>query len=198
MNRRALLLPLLLGACGLSERPYAERRQWPLALPRPSAIPPRPGAKVLEVRGFRAGPGLEARGLQAIDADGSIRTGFYEEWSVPPAQATEDAVRAWLAGSGIYAAVVAPGTRASADFVLEGELTALWSEPAARIAHAGLGITVIAVAGDTPRIVLQRRYAETAALTAPGPQAETQAMLAALTVALARIEADLRRTTRAP
>ncbi len=192
MNRRALLLPLLLAGCGLSERPYAERRQWPLIAPRPTALPPRPGGKVLEVRGFRAGPGLEARGLQSLDADGSIRTGFYEEWAVPPAQAVEDAVRAWLAASGIYAGVVAPGTRATPDVVLEGELSALWSEPAARIAHAALGITVIALAGDTPRIVLQRRYAETAALTATGPQAESQAMLAALTIALARIEADLR------
>ena len=87
MNRRALLLPLLLAGCGLSERPYAERRQWPLIAPRPTALPPRPGGKVLEVRGFRAGPGLEARGLQSLDADGSIRTGFYEEWAVPPAQA---------------------------------------------------------------------------------------------------------------
>ena len=46
MNRRALLLPLLLTACGLSERPYAERRQGPLLVQRPITIPARAGAPV--------------------------------------------------------------------------------------------------------------------------------------------------------
>lgn len=192
LPRRAML-PLLLAGCGLSERPFSERRQWPLTVMRPAASTARGGTKVLEVRGFRAGPGLDSRGLQTLEADGSIRTGFYEEWSVPPAQAVEDATRNWLAASNLFVAVVAPGTRAAVDLVLEGELGALWSEPAAGVAHAVVGITVVAQKGDTARIVMQRRFSETAALVGVGPQAETRAMLSALTVVLARIEADLRR-----
>lgn len=193
LPRRAVL-PLLLAGCGLSERPYAERRQWPLVIARPAAAARQGGTRVLEVRSFRAGPGLDSRGLQTLETDGSMRTGFYDEWSVPPAQAVEDATRNWLAASNLYAGVVAPGTRAAVDFVLEGELGALWCEPAARLAHAAVGITVIAPKGETARVVLQRRFAETAALAGVGPQAETQAMLSALTVVLARIEAELRRT----
>src|SRR5450759_2112909 len=107
MRRRGvILLPALLAACGLAERPYAERRQWPLLLRRPQSLPPRPGGPVLEVRTLRAGPGLEARGLQSLEPDGSIRTAFYEEWAVPPAQGAEDALRLWLADCGRFAAVL--------------------------------------------------------------------------------------------
>jgi ABC-type uncharacterized transport system auxiliary subunit len=191
MNRRALLLTGLLAGCGLSERPYAERREWPLVVARPAALPPRVNGRTLELRTLRAGPGLESRGLQSLDADGAIRTEFYEEWSVPPAQAVEESLRQWLGGSGIFAGVVAPGSRIAADYVLEGDLGALWSEPAAGRADAALGITLIT--GDTPRVLLQRRYAETAVLAGSGPQAATQAMLAALAVVFARVEGDLRR-----
>ena len=194
MKRRDLFLPLLLAGCGgLAERPYAERRQWPLSVERPTFLPPRPAGKVLELRTLRAGPGLESRGLQTMEADGSIRTGFYEEWAVPPAQGVEDMLRAWLSSSGIFAAVVAPGSRLPADYVMEGDLGALWTEPSAKLAHAAVGVTVIAAKGDAPRVLLQRRYSETAALSGAGPQADSQAMLAAVMVALARIEADLRR-----
>ena len=190
MNRRALLLPLLLAACGLSQRPYAERRQWPLEVARPAALP-KTGRKVLEVRSLRPGPGLELRGLQSLGADGSVTTAFYEEWSVPPAQGVEEALRLWLADSGLFAAVVAPGSRLPSDYILEGDLDALLTEPAAKRARAALGITLIAN-GVTPRVLLQRRFEATAALDGTDARADSAAMLAALAIVLARVEAALR------
>ena len=57
MRRRIVLaVPLALTACGLGTRPYAERRQWPLLVRRPQALPPRTGGPVLQVRSFTAGP----------------------------------------------------------------------------------------------------------------------------------------------
>jgi cholesterol transport system auxiliary component len=191
MNRRALLLTFLLAGCGLATRPYAERRQWPLAIVRPGTLAPA-GRKVLEVRTLRAGPGLEARGLQSLQADGSIRTGFYEEWSVPPAQGVEEALRSWLAASGLFAAVVAPGSRVTADYILEGDLDALWTAPARKQADAALAITLI-TNGTAPRVLLQRRFEATAALSGSDAGADSAAMLAALAIVLARVEVELRR-----
>nr|WP_283949465.1 ABC-type transport auxiliary lipoprotein family protein [Limobrevibacterium gyesilva] len=156
------------------------------------ALPPKRGGRVLEVRALRAGPGLEARGLQTLAPDGSIRTAFYEEWAVPPAQGVEDALRRWLAESGQFAAVVAPGSRAVPDLTLEGELSALWSRPDAGQAHAALGITVLAPRGEASRIMLQRMFTQDAPLTAAGAQAEVQAQTAALAAVFTQIEAALR------
>jgi cholesterol transport system auxiliary component len=208
VRRRAVLalpavlavgLPVGLAACGLSERPYEERRQWPLTARRPSSLPPRPGGRVLEVRTLRAAAGLEQRGLQSVQPDGSIRVAFYEEWSVPPAQAAEDSLRRWLADSGLFAAVVAPGTRLVPELVLEGELDALWSVPAQgqeqgqAQAHVAMGITVTAPRLDGPRLVLQRRFAADTPISGTGPAAEVQAQCDALGQILAAIEGALRR-----
>ena len=146
---------------------------------------------MLEVRTLRAGPGLDGRGLQPLEADGSIHTAFYEEWAVPPAQAVEDALRRWLADSGKFAAVVAPGSRMPADLELEGELTALWSEPSAGRAHASLSVVVVEQAGALPHITLQRTFAADAPLAGATPPDAVAAQVAALAQAFAAIEAAL-------
>ena len=189
MRRRVLLLGLAVAGCGLSERPYVERREWPLTVSRPASLLARAGGKVLEVRTLRAGPALEARGLQVLQADGSVHVDFYEEWAVPSAQGVEEALRKWLGESGLFAAVVAPGSRATADYVLEGELSALWCEPSAGMAHAALSIVVLA--GDG-RVLLQRRLAATAQLSGQDAAAQVQAQLSALTIVLADVEGALR------
>jgi ABC-type uncharacterized transport system auxiliary subunit len=191
MNRRLLLVALALGGCGLSERPYTERRQWPLRPLRPATQPPRRGGKVLTVRGISAGPGMERRGLQSVQPDGSTRSAYYEEWVVPPAEATEDSLRAWLAASARFAAVMTPDSRLPADWVLEGELDALWTEPAAHRAIATLAVSVIDQRGAATRILLQGRFTGTAPLDGTAPADDVRAMTAALAAAFSRIEAAL-------
>jgi ABC-type uncharacterized transport system auxiliary subunit len=192
MKRRLLLAaPLLLASCGLSERPYSERRQWPLAVRRPDAPRRAQRSGILLVRSLRAGPGLEARGLQMLQADGSIHSEFYEEWLVPPADAVEDSLRTWLSESGLFAGVVAAGSRLQADFVLEGELTTLLSAPAAHEARAALGITVIRQRPVGSAIVLQRRFTETAGIEGDGAAASVLAQTRALAAAFTAIEAAL-------
>jgi cholesterol transport system auxiliary component len=196
MNRRSLLglllaAPALLSGCGLSERPYAERRQWPLAVRRPTSQPPRRGGRVLLVRSLRAGPGMDARGLQSLRADGSIRSEFYEEWAVPPNEAVEDALRRWLADSGRFAAVIGPGSRLASDITLEGELTALWTVAATSTAYAALGITAIEQPSGTPRIRLQQTFTAQAPLANATQGTAVQGMDAALAEIFGNIEQAL-------
>jgi ABC-type uncharacterized transport system auxiliary subunit len=183
---------LAVSGCGLAERPYEERRAWPLVAPRPASLPARTGGKVLEVRTLRAAPGLEVRGLQVLRADGSVHVDYYEEWAVPPAQGVEDALRRWLGDCGLFAAVVAPGSRATADLILEGELSALWCEPSAGMAHAAMTIVVLTQSELSPRVLLQRRLTATAELAGQDAAAQVHAQLAALTIVLADAEAALR------
>jgi len=198
MQRRLLLVaPLLAGislaGCGLSERPYAERRQWPLVARRARVEQPRPTGPILLVRAMRAGPGLEQRGLQSLQADGSIRSEFYEEWAAPPAQGAEEALRGWLTDSGLFSAVIAPGSRLEPDQVLEAELTGLWTIPVTSQAHCAIGVTVVAQRGTTTRVLLQHRLAAETPMAGTSPREAVEAQSAALAAVLARIEAALRR-----
>ena len=193
MKRRALLLaPLLVAACNaLPERPYPQKRDWPLVVRRPAALPPRAGAGVLLLRGLAAAPGLEERGLHALQPDVSMRVSYYEEWLVAPALGIEDALRQWLADSGLFAAVLAPGSRMNADLVLEGELTALWTEAAARRAVAGLAYALLDQRHGAATVRDQRAISGTAPLTSPDAPASVAAQLRALAEVFGQIEQAL-------
>lgn len=193
MKRRfALMAPLLLGACSiLPDRPYQEKRAWPLTVARPTARRPRSRGKVLLVRTVTAAPGLQDRGLLTLQADGSMRTSFYEEWIAPPAAAVEESLRRWLAESGLFAAVIAPGSRGTADLVLECELTALWAEPAAHRAVAGLAFALFAGRYSAQALLVQHAVTGTAPLAKLEPQASADAQKQALADAFGQIEKGL-------
>jgi ABC-type uncharacterized transport system auxiliary subunit len=171
---------LALAGCGLSERPYLQKRVWPLMVQRPDVRAPNPRGRTLLIRTVQAGPGLEARGLQSLQEDGSVRLDFYEEWAVPPAQGAETSLRQWLTGSGLFAAILAPGSRMEAEWVLEATLTEFIAEPTKNRARAAMTVVVLDQRNSGTRVLAQRR------LTAEAPlaNAEAPAVVAALRQAL--------------
>lgn len=199
MNRRHLLVSLLalsggtLSGCGLSERPYLEKRDWPLAVTRPEGGAPggNPRGRVLLVRTIQAGPGLEARGLATLQPDGSVKTEFYETWSVPPAEGVEASLRAWLTASGRFTAVLNPGSRMNADLILESTLTALVADPGKGVARAAMSLVVLDQRGGATKVAGQRMLTAEAPLNGTDAPARVAAMRAALGQVLAQVEAAL-------
>jgi hypothetical protein len=187
------------GCSVLPSQPYLQRRDWPLVVRRseesvgPVASRPagRGGGLVLLVRTVQAGPGMEARGLQTLQQDGSLKSDFYEQWAVPPAEAVDDDLRRWLAESGLFVAVVAPGSRMTADLVLEGELLALNADLATMTARAALALVLIDQRPGSARIGLQRTADGSARLEGTDPPALVRAQLAAVAAMLRETEADL-------
>jgi ABC-type uncharacterized transport system auxiliary subunit len=184
MRRRALLAALLASGCGLSTREYVERREWPLVATRPDPLPPARLGPALLVRTTGAGPLTQARGLQTLQADGSVAVAFYDEWAAPPAEAVEAALRGWLADSGLFSAVLAPGSR------LESDLTSLVAEPGAGQAKIGLSLVLLDQRSGT-RVLLQREILAQAPLASGDATAEVAAWRAALADAMAQTERAL-------
>lgn len=198
-RRHALLLAgLALGGCSvLPDRPYQESRRYALAPRRPQRNPPRGrGGPVLLVRSLRAAPGLDQRGLRSIGAEGQVSLAYWDEWAAPPAEAAEAALRGWMADSGIFAAVVAPGSRLSGNVVMEGELVRLEAVPAEGVARAALSVLALSDAARDPvgqaRILAQVLAEGSAPLAGDSPAAMAAAMEAALGDALASLERSLR------
>jgi ABC-type uncharacterized transport system auxiliary subunit len=195
MRRRVLLggvAGALAGCSVLPERPYEERREWPLEVRRPTTAVARPNAPVLLLRALRAGPGLDARGLRTRLADGAEHIDNWEEWAVPPPQGVEECLREWLVASGLFSAVVVPGSQVTADFVLEGELVAFVGDEPAGVARVGLSLVLLRAAGSgrfTP--LTQRIMTVEAKLTGAGGPALAASLLAALAALLAEAEANL-------
>jgi cholesterol transport system auxiliary component len=209
-RRRCLLLlslPASLGACSAINRPYQEVQRYALLPERPRREPPAKRAPVLLLRSVRAAPGMDNRGLRLVGGAGQVDTEFYNEWAAPPVELVEEAMRQWLAASGLFAAVVSPGSRLRAGLVLEAELLRLQAEPRNGLARAGLAALLL----DEPRDGAQARILgqftpEGTAPLAGGARREDKvpaseaaaAMREALAAALAALERDLRGAVRAP
>lgn len=192
MNRRFFLgmtAAAVSGCSVLPSQPYQQRRDWPLLPRRASVSPAHKGGRVLLVRTMAAAPGLDARGVQWLLKDGSANTDYYEQWAVPPAAAMEEGLRRWLADSGLFAAVVAPGSRVTADFVLEPELTALIADPAAGTARAAVALVLLEPKGDTTRVRLQRTETAEVRLSGTDVVAIVDGLRAAATAVLGQAEA---------
>jgi len=192
MRRRLLLAAAALPACSLlPERPYIETLRFPLTADRPPPAAASRGRRVLLVRLLRAAPGLEQRGLRSIRPDGTEAVEAYAEWVAPPAEAAEEALRRWLAASGRFAAVVAPGTRARVDLVLESELIALIADRRRSEARAGIALVLLREGPLAAEMLLQRTILAHAPLAGETPAEMAAAMRAALAAALAEVEAAL-------
>jgi ABC-type uncharacterized transport system auxiliary subunit len=200
MNRRAVFLAALaLPACSvLPDRPYQQTQRFILAPERPAGPVPAKRRPVLLLRTMRAAPGLDQRGLRVLGARDDVSVDFWNEWTAPPADLVEEALRRWLLASGRFSAVTAPGSRLRSELVLEAELTRLQAEPVAGIARASLSALLLADGGGESRVLGQFLADGTAPLPG-GPRADGKvmagdaaaAMTAALADALGRLEAAL-------
>ena len=202
-TRRAALLgvPLLgvlaLGGCSvLPDRPFVPTRRHALTPPRPPGMPPAPGTgQVLLLRGLRAAPGQEVRGLRRIRPDGTLDVAFYEEWLAPPAELAEAALRQWLIASGGFSAVAAPGTRLATPLILEAELTALEALPGAGTARAGLAALLLRESGplSEAQVLTQRSFTATTPLPPSTAEDAGLAQANAMTAALGNVFAEVER-----
>ncbi len=199
MLRRLLLVaPLMAGCSVLPDRPFVETRRFPLDPRRPPGAPGGQARRTLLVRTIRPGAALETRNLRTIRPDGTESLDFYAEWAAPPADSAEQALRRWLIDARIFAAILAPGSRVTPDYVLEGEITQLAAMQGEGIARAELTMLLVDERNGS-RLVGQMVSSGTAPLpggtAAPTPEQAAEAMRAALGNALGSLEQALRRFT---
>ena len=110
---------------------------------------------------------------------------------MPPAEAVDDDLRRWLAASGLFGAVVAPGSRLQADLVLEGELTVLHADLGNGTAQAALALVLIDQHPTPARVLLQRTETASVKLDGTDTPAQAHAQVAAVEAALRQTEADI-------
>jgi len=191
-RRFVLAVPAALAACSvLPARSYEERREWPLEATRPITLPAPETGPVLLLRDTQAAPGLDKRGLRTLLPDGSEHLDNWEEWAVPPSQAVGASLAQWLAASGLFRAVVGPGTDLSAGLVLEPELLALAATPTAGTARVALNLVLLSRtrAQDVP--LLQRTITAEVPLGAPTAPNIASSLRSALAEAFRQTEVAL-------
>ncbi|MCS6854209.1 MAG: ABC-type transport auxiliary lipoprotein family protein [Elioraea sp.] len=198
MKRRTLLAAgLAASACANPlSRPYPEKRLYVLEAKRPTGSSPSGRPRVLLLRAVTAAPGAEGRGLVTRLPGNVQNADFWNEFFAPPADMVHDAMRRWLGESGLFAAVLDPGSRSRADLALETRLIALFgdgTDPRAPSARVHLQTLLLGLERDPPRILARGDYDRRVPIPTLAPEVLAPALSQALALALADLEADLRR-----
>lgn len=203
-TRRDLLAAALGGlaalpGCSAVQTRFVEPLRFALAPVRTGPQRTGFGRRSLLLRTARAAPGLEGRLLRSVRADGTEAVEYYAEWTAPPAEAAEEAARRWLVASGLFSAVLAPGTRAAPDLTLEMELSALHADLGRGEARAALSAVLLRESTLGATVLAQAVQLGTAPLPPErplGPDAQARATVEALGKALGGLEAMLARHAR--
>ncbi|GAN79872.1 ABC-type transport auxiliary lipoprotein family protein [Acidocella aminolytica] len=183
-RRLVLAAPLSLAACGsvLPKQKYVPRTVWPLQ-PAPNTAAQAGKGPVLLVRAVNPAPGLEQRGLQSLTADGNLLVDYYNLWAVPPAEAVTQGLVTWAQASGLFSAVVTPGSRLTPGLIAEGELSELLVDVPANMARVRMTLLVIkpsAASGGFARPLAQVKLAANAPVQGSGAAAQAAAQNAAV------------------
>ncbi len=187
MKRRSIVAaPVMLAGCAslLPKQKYIPQVNWPLDPQPPASQPADPAGKVVLLRDLNAGPGMSNQGIQTLQADGSLSISYYNQWAVAPADAAAEVLANWLAASGAFSAVVSPGSRLTANLIVEGEFSELLSDLGAGEAKAVLTLVVIQSVNGNTRPLAQQRIVGTAKLSGSDYPAQVAAQSAALANAM--------------
>lgn len=193
-----LALPLA-ASCVKLERQPVEKRFYALETVRPA---PPAGAvsaaspATLLVRRLHVAPRAAGRELVYRTAPSAWTADYYNMFFVTPADMLTQDLRAWMTASGVCANVVEPSSLAVPDYILEGNVSALHGDFAAKPPQAvvEMQFLVLRAKGDERQVLLTREYRKTAPLSGNTPQELVRALREAVAGAYADLEADLRTT----
>jgi len=196
----ALCLALPLAAsCVKMERQPLDKHYYALETTRPGAdrqavaVAPSSRATLL-VRRLQVAPRAAGRELVYRTAPSAWTADYYNLFFVSPADMLTQDLRAWLSASSVFANVVDPGSLAASGYVLEGNVSALHGDFAAKPSQAVAEMQFILFKPtDGERtIVLTREYRKSVPLASDSPQELVRALRQAVAGIYADLEADLR------
>jgi cholesterol transport system auxiliary component len=193
-----LALCLAATACVKLERQPLDKHFYALEVARPApgqavAVPAQSPATLL-VRRLQMAPRVAGRELVYRTAPSAWTADFYNQFFVSPADMLTQDLRAWLTSSQVFANVVDPGSLAESGYILEGNVSALQGDFAAKPAQAVAEMQFILLKpeGGERKILLTREYRKAVPLAANSPQELVRALREAVSGVYADLEADLR------
>ena len=191
LARRALLIVsvLALGGCGALSRP-APVKQMYLLDPPPPAVVAKSQPSAVRIGNINVAVPFRARPIVFRESDLRYENAYYLEFLVPPATMLTELTSRALERSKAFARVVPVSSNATADWVLDGFVSALYldardaAKPAAEVA---ITYYLFAAEGGTGVPVWTRDYQRRAPLAGTSEQAYA----AALNTAVGEILNDL-------
>jgi len=197
MKIRLLLASLSLGLlCGCLSRPSLSVQSFSFAAPPVTGTSPT-NAPVLQIRRLQVASPYDSQSFTYRTGEFSYERDPYAQFLVPPAESFTAALRAYLRQSGIFSAVVEPGTGLKPDSLVDVTVDQLYGDfrsqatPAAVLA---MHFTFFTASHGLPgRVILQKEYTRRVPLKARTARAVMAAWNEGLEQIMAEVNSDLKK-----
>jgi hypothetical protein len=175
-----------------------EQHSYVLRPARPGsaqAVPGVPGGVVRVVR-LRAAPTFEQRGFAYRVGEQAFEWDFRHRFASPPAREIRQATLEWLRESGAFDQVLDASETGDPDWLLEGEVRAIYGDLRdSSAAELEVEFTLVDARSRPPDAVFRRLYQARTSVSRASPPALAEAWSRSLAGVLEALEADLRRVT---
>lgn len=192
-----LLVALLLPACVNIKQPYREVDYYTLEYPPPE-FPARPSLPaILQVEHFTTSPEYDSE--QIIYRNKVfVRNGYpYQRWRARPGRLVRDFLTRDFRQSGLFKAVFTAPSGRRADYALEGSVEQFleWDQKKQWLAVLTLNVTLLAPRQEdiSRKILFQKTFSS----RRPAAQKNPEAVVAAMSQAMAGVSAEVIRAVYA-
>jgi len=183
---------MLITGCGAKSY---EKQQFLLDARRTPSATASSQKNVVEVRRFTIDPAFSAKGLTYRKGEFEYESDFYNEFLITPDAMITEKVRNWLSQSGLARRVLDPGSYVDPNYVLEGNVIALYGDfrtQSSPKAVMELRIFLLEMqTGAEPAIVFGKTYESSVGVESAGPEGLLEAFDRCLVEILGDLEKDL-------
>jgi ABC-type uncharacterized transport system auxiliary subunit len=186
------LLALIAGGCA-GGGTY-DKQHYILEAARPGEAIGPPIAGSLEVHRFSVDTAFATRGLVYRLGEFKYETDAYRQFLIAPGTMITERTRAWLADSGLFARVLAVGSRVAPDYTLEASVTALYgdfSDESAPAAVMEIRFFLLENTDSAETVAFAQTYRAVTPVRDRTAEIFVEALNRSLADILARLEADL-------
>jgi cholesterol transport system auxiliary component len=207
MNRNPILVVsvglLIAFACGCGTQRAYDYRYFVLSVDH-EAAGATTRADILKIRNFRISDRYNRTELTYRTGEMSIETDYYRRYIVPPESLVTEETRRWLQAGHLFSQVLDATSRATAQFSLEGNVSALYGDfrpelaPGSYKAVVEIQFVLIDERKADNTVVFHQSYRSEQPVARPATDELIKGQNLALKDILTRMEADLKKTLAAP
>ena len=190
-----IIASAVIGCAGVRQA-YPEKSRYVLDVQRTGEPLTRAFDAVLKVRRFRVSSRFESHELVSRSSAVQYESDYYNIFLSSPGSMITQEVREWLAGSGLFIDAVDAGSYLDSNYLLEGEVTALYgdySDSAKPKAVVAIRFIIIKESGTENSIAFHKDYHVTTPLASKKPEELVKGFNKCLAQILKNVEADLRK-----
>ncbi len=182
--------------CDYNARVIDKQHEYILAARRVSAAPRSPGKGVLKVRRFSLSSPFETHEFVYRKTNLEYTSDYYNRFFAPPADLIAEETHRWLGASGVFANVIESFSSADYDFMLEGDVKAVYGDSRGQSdPNAVMEIKFLLIDQHLKRdaIIFSTEYRSVQPTGDDTAPALVEGFNACLAEILTNLEADLRR-----